>query len=85
MVQLKLGDTMTNINIFKDAKDPILLPDDEYPAWIWSSLEPPLPKQYLEDWEITNRKQLRMMNHFRIQMANSSKTKPSVKGSNLFK
>lgn len=83
--QVKIGEPLASINIFKEGKDPILQPDETYPTWIWSALDKPRPKQYLEDWEITTRKQLRTMNHFRMQMSNNNKTKPGKKDSNPFK
>jgi hypothetical protein len=36
VVVFKEGEVMSNINIFANAKDPICLRDDLYPAWLWT-------------------------------------------------
>lgn len=33
------GTTLTGLNIFKDRADPVALPDDQYPDWLWTILE----------------------------------------------
>ena len=30
----------TGLNILKDGKDPELMPDDQYPDWLWTILDP---------------------------------------------
>ena len=30
----------TGLNILKDGKDPELMPDDQYPDWLWTLLDP---------------------------------------------
>lgn len=30
---------LTGLNYFKDRTDPVALPDDAYPAWLWKCLE----------------------------------------------
>ena len=30
----------TGLNILKDGKDPELMPDDQYPNWLWTILDP---------------------------------------------
>lgn len=74
MKELKVGDPLSNITIFKDGKDPVLLPDDQYPPWIWDALIQPPPREYIEDFSIKNRRELRMMNHFRMHLNNGNKT-----------
>lgn len=33
------GTTLSSLNIFKDRADPVALPDDQYPTWLWTILE----------------------------------------------
>lgn len=33
------GTTLSGLNIFKDRADPVALPDDQYPTWLWTILE----------------------------------------------
>ncbi|PWN36986.1 uncharacterized protein FA14DRAFT_8471 [Meira miltonrushii] len=33
------GTTLSGLNIFKDRADPVALPDDQYPNWLWTILE----------------------------------------------
>ncbi|KIR68802.1 hypothetical protein I312_100099 [Cryptococcus bacillisporus CA1280] len=33
------GTPLTNLSILKDKPDPVALPDDQYPAWLWTLLE----------------------------------------------
>lgn len=37
----------TGCNIFKDGEDPKLKPDEEYPDWLWSLIDPPLSAKQL--------------------------------------
>ncbi|WVR04656.1 hypothetical protein IAU60_001667 [Kwoniella sp. DSM 27419] len=32
------GTTLTGLSILKDKPDPVALPDDQYPAWLWTLL-----------------------------------------------
>lgn len=32
---------MTGLSILKDQADPVALPDDQYPAWLWTILDEP--------------------------------------------
>ncbi|WVN89407.1 uncharacterized protein L203_104630 [Cryptococcus depauperatus CBS 7841] len=33
------GTTLTGLSILKDKPDPVALPDDQYPSWLWRILE----------------------------------------------
>ncbi len=33
------GTTLSGLNIFKDRADPVALPDEQYPKWLWTILE----------------------------------------------
>jgi large subunit ribosomal protein L54 len=33
------GTTLQGLNYFKGKTDPVALPDEEYPAWLWTCLE----------------------------------------------
>ncbi|KAI8929852.1 mitochondrial ribosomal protein L37-domain-containing protein [Entophlyctis helioformis] len=37
---VKEGTVLKGINILKDGKDPVAMADAEYPAWLWTLLEP---------------------------------------------
>ncbi|KAJ9122331.1 hypothetical protein QFC22_001752 [Naganishia vaughanmartiniae] len=34
--QIKPGTVLKDLSILKDKPDPIALPDEEYPAWLWT-------------------------------------------------
>lgn len=38
----------TGCNIFKEGEDPKLRPDDEYPAWLWDLVKPPLTVKQIQ-------------------------------------
>lgn len=43
MVETKLpaiGEALKNVNVFVGQSDPVLLPDSEYPDWIWKARGP---------------------------------------------
>ncbi|KAK8847433.1 hypothetical protein IAR55_005291 [Kwoniella newhampshirensis] len=33
------GTTLTGLSILKDKPDPVALPDDQYPSWLWTLLD----------------------------------------------
>lgn len=33
---LKTGTVMKDLSVLKDKPDPVALPDEEYPAWLWT-------------------------------------------------
>ncbi|OWT36652.1 large subunit ribosomal protein L37 [Cryptococcus neoformans] len=33
------GTPLANLSVLKDKPDPVALPDDQYPAWLWTLLE----------------------------------------------
>jgi large subunit ribosomal protein L54 len=33
------GTVLTGLSVIKDQPDPIALPDDQYPAWLWTVLD----------------------------------------------
>jgi large subunit ribosomal protein L54 len=34
---------MPGLSVLKDKPDPVALPDDQYPAWLWTLLDAPKP------------------------------------------
>ena len=38
---MKAGTVMKDLSVLKDKPDPIALPDEEYPEWLWSILDEP--------------------------------------------
>ncbi|KAK8793020.1 hypothetical protein WA538_002531 [Blastocystis sp. DL] len=46
--ETKKSDSLIPINIFADGKDPEVLPDDQYPDWLWHMLD---PKVSPDEWE----------------------------------
>jgi large subunit ribosomal protein L54 len=36
---LPAGTTLKGLNILKEGKDPVAMPDDQYPPWLWKMLE----------------------------------------------
>ncbi|CBK22017.2 uncharacterized protein [Blastocystis hominis] len=45
------SDSLIPINIYVDGKDPEVLPDDQYPEWLWHMLD---PKVTPDEWETRN-------------------------------
>lgn len=35
------GTVLSGLSILKDQPDPVALPDDQYPAWLWTILDEP--------------------------------------------
>lgn len=69
--QLKIGQTLSNIQYYKDFPEPILQPDELYPEWIWEPiLYPPKPAAFIPSENIQTRKQLRTMNQFYMKCNN---------------
>jgi large subunit ribosomal protein L54 len=33
------GTVLTGLSVIKDQPDPVALPDDQYPAWLWTVLD----------------------------------------------
>jgi large subunit ribosomal protein L54 len=33
------GTVLTGLSVLKDQSDPVALPDDQYPAWLWTILD----------------------------------------------
>ena len=40
----------TGLNILKDGKDPELMPDDQYPDWLWTILDPEKGNIAMKTW-----------------------------------
>lgn len=38
------GTVLNGLSVLKDQPDPVALPDDQYPAWLWTILEDPATK-----------------------------------------
>jgi len=36
---LQAGKVMQGLSVLKDKPDPVALPDDQYPAWLWTILD----------------------------------------------
>ena len=62
------------INYFKEGSDPALLPDSEYPEWIWNTLQ---PKQLLdEDFaDPDNKAYWKRLRKMKIRQANEARKK----------
>lgn len=62
------------INYFKEGSDPPLLPDSEYPEWLWNTLQPkqPLDEESADPDNKAYWKRLRKMN---IRQANEARRK----------
>ncbi|KEZ44215.1 hypothetical protein SAPIO_CDS3149 [Scedosporium apiospermum] len=43
------GTVLTGLNYFKNKQDPVALPDDQYPEWLWRCLEYPEKVNAAED------------------------------------
>ena len=56
----KPGTVLQGLNILKDGSDPVALPDEEYPPWLWTLLD--TNKVEYSDSEKLSRKYLRMRN-----------------------
>ncbi|KAI8819046.1 mitochondrial ribosomal protein L37-domain-containing protein [Fimicolochytrium jonesii] len=46
------GTVMKGLNIFAGKADPVALPDNEYPAWVWRLLDPP-KKEWTEEEKLS--------------------------------
>ena len=77
-LSLVLGGSEQNlcqgINYFKEGSDPPLLPDSEYPEWLWNTLEPiqPLDEEFADPDNKAYWKRLRKM---KIRQANEARRK----------
>ena len=73
-----LGSSEQNLcrgrNYFKEGSDPPLLPDSEYPEWLWNTLEPkqPLDEEFADPDNKAYWKRLRKM---KIRQANEARRK----------
>lgn len=38
---LQAGAKMDGLSVFKDVPDPVALPEDQYPKWLWTLLDKP--------------------------------------------
>lgn len=38
---LQAGAKMEGLSVFKDVPDPVALPEDQYPKWLWTLLDKP--------------------------------------------
>ncbi|XP_031553475.1 39S ribosomal protein L54, mitochondrial-like [Actinia tenebrosa] len=68
----KLGqERCFGINYLKDGTDPPLLPDNEYPDWLWKLTEPTYteesPEQTAAYWKNINKKRRRQENEIKKQ------------------
>ncbi|WVQ75998.1 hypothetical protein IAR50_005634 [Cryptococcus sp. DSM 104548] len=43
------GTPLSNLSILKDKPDPVALPDDQYPAWLWTLLDEPAAPSNAKD------------------------------------
>ncbi|ODV88734.1 hypothetical protein CANCADRAFT_148366 [Tortispora caseinolytica NRRL Y-17796] len=69
------GTVMKGINLKKNGADPIAKPDNEYPDWLWTLLDPEAQKQRLaQDPEKMARKEWRAKNRKNIRTANFLKS-----------
>lgn len=61
--------TCFGVNYLKEGADPPLLPDNEYPDWLWKLLEPKqtTTDEHQEYWRKLNKKQRRQENEIRKQ------------------
>lgn len=39
MSALQAGTVMQGLGVFKDKPDPVALPEDQYPPWLWTLLD----------------------------------------------
>jgi len=73
---------MTGLSILKDQPDPVALPDDQYPSWLWTILDS--ERLDAEDGRLASseagidfkreKKRLRAQNKANIKAANYLKT-----------
>lgn len=70
---MKVGQPLLNINITKGKNDPILLKDEEYPTWIWDSLNCPEKAEMLDDDKIVTKSQKRAVNRLKLRLQNFKK------------
>ena len=60
MSSCEAGTVFNGLNVYVGKSDPVALPDEEYPDWLWSVLDPPkkdftlpeemLSPEYLRAW-----------------------------------
>ncbi|KAI9139135.1 mitochondrial ribosomal protein L37-domain-containing protein, partial [Paraphysoderma sedebokerense] len=63
------GTVLTGLNFLKDGKDPVALPDSEYPSWLWSLLDPP-KRTWTEEEKLTDKKYLKHVRKEKIRLNN---------------
>lgn len=55
---LQAGTVMQGLSVFKDKPDPVALPEDQYPPWLWTLLDEKVPVEGQRDFK-ADRKRLR--------------------------
>lgn len=60
------------VNYFKEGSDPPLLPDSEYPEWLWDTLQPKQPVDE-ESADFNNKTYWRRLRKLQIRQANDSR------------
>ncbi|BEI96100.1 hypothetical protein CcaverHIS631_0110490 [Cutaneotrichosporon cavernicola] len=74
---LQAGAKMDGLSVFKDVPDPIALPEDEYPKWLWTLLDQPKGVPVTKAGErnfMAERKEMRNRNRASIKATNFMKT-----------
>lgn len=62
------------INYFKDGSDPPLLPDSEYPEWLWDVLQPKQPVEE-ELADVNNKTYWRRLRKIKLRQTNAARKK----------
>ncbi|XP_058956885.2 large ribosomal subunit protein mL54-like [Pocillopora verrucosa] len=62
------------INYLKDGSDPPLLPDNEYPDWLWEVLQPKQPVDEEPD-DLNNKTYWRRLRKIKLRQANAARKK----------
>ncbi|GMK57625.1 hypothetical protein CspeluHIS016_0404590 [Cutaneotrichosporon spelunceum] len=74
---LQAGTKMDGLSVFKDVPDPVALPEDQYPKWLWTLLDKPKGVPVAPEGErnfMAERKAMRDKNRSTIKAANFMKT-----------
>ncbi|CAK9784762.1 hypothetical protein CC85DRAFT_327934 [Cutaneotrichosporon oleaginosum] len=74
---LQAGTKMEGLSVFKDVPDPVSLPEDQYPKWLWTLLDKPKGQPVAAPGErnfLAERKAMRDRNRANIKATNFMKT-----------